>query len=118
MDTQEIIAATYARIKSMPNAGDWQGRHLRAFNSNPIAVSKSMPGCVVAMVEAWGRYADAHRKRYGSPIGDDGVLGWSWRTMGVSLRGLLNGETGNLDCGTMDTLICAIAAEHGVNFDE
>lgn len=50
-------------------------------------------------------YADWHFSRYGSKIGDDGVLGPAWAEVLKSLLTLLNGELGRLDGGTLDGLI-------------
>lgn len=50
-------------------------------------------------------YAHAHKSRYESAIGDDYILGPCWLKIADGLLGLLNGETGNLDCGTMDAAI-------------
>jgi predicted RNA methylase len=60
---------------------------------------------VVAMVKALAEYADAHRQRYGDPIRQDYILGEYWHMLGEALIGLLNGETGRLDCGTLDRTI-------------
>lgn len=38
-------------------------------------------------------------------IGEDYVLGPEWATIGRALLALLNGETGRLDCGTLDGII-------------
>ena len=42
---------------------------------------------------------------HGSPIGEDGVLGEYWAEWGKALRGLLNGDCGRLDCGSLDTVL-------------
>lgn len=120
--TQELIGQAHLFLNHkggrMPNTGDWQGRHCRAWNA-----ARAMPypygftAAIVHMIEAWGTYAEAHRARYGSPIGDDGVLGKAWADAGKALRRFLNGETGALDLETVDGLILAIAAEHGVSED-
>ncbi len=60
---------------------------------------------IVMMIEAWARYADQHAGRYESGIGDDGFLGPEWEQIGKSILALLNGECGDLDCGTVDALI-------------
>lgn len=69
---------------------------------------------ILVMLRGLRWYAEAHSKRYESPIGDDGVLGESWAQGLRALRGLLNGETGRFDCGTLDSEICALAKAHGV----
>lgn len=57
------------------------------------------------MFNGWVHYAQAHEAEFGSPIGEDYVLGPMWEDIGKSLLGLLNGEIGGLDGGTMDGLI-------------
>lgn len=61
-------------------------------------------------------YADHHAHQYdGSPVGDDYILGPCWVTMAKSILDLLNGETGRLDCGTLDQQIRRFAAANGVD---
>lgn len=60
---------------------------------------------IVQGINAWNAYAINHQARYNSPIGQDYVLGPTWQQWGLALRTLLNGETGDLDCGTLDTII-------------
>lgn len=60
---------------------------------------------IYRMVEGWLTYADAHQERYEDGIGGDFVLGKTWEVMGDSLLAMLNGETGRLDCGTLNTTI-------------
>lgn len=73
---------------------------------------------IVAFCRALNDYARTHLLRYGSPIGEDGVLGQDWEVMARALIGLLNGETGRLDCGTLDKAIRAMAKDAEVNLDE
>lgn len=44
-------------------------------------------------------------KDYGVSIADDYVLGPAWAEIGKSLRTLLNGDCGRLDCGTIDRIV-------------
>src|SRR5689334_8351849 len=96
--------------------GDWKERHnaavaLHADGKQPRFIGSADDHRVLAedsiarLLQAWARYADAHKGMYGSPIGEDGVLGDEWRTIGLALRGLLNGELGRLDGGTLDAFI-------------
>lgn len=57
---------------------------------------------LVMMLRGWVQYAGKHKNRYGSGIGEDGVLGAEWEEIGRGLLGLLNGETDGLDCGSID----------------
>lgn len=86
-------------------------RHLRAMQETRIERARhtttdptklELEAALVAMTKAWLMYARAHGTRYESAIGQDGVLGEYWNDIGIALRGLLNGETGRLDAGTMD----------------
>ncbi len=92
----------------MPNDNGWQDRHLKALKG-PI----NFETAIVAMLEGWARYADVHASRYESPIGDDGVLGAHWQEIGNSIRALLNGECGRLDCGTIDGFIVETLRSEG-----
>lgn len=65
------------------------------------------------MLLAWAGYAVAHRMRYESPIGDDGVLGPAWQAQGEALLTLLNGERGELDGGLCDRIVRAVLANEG-----
>lgn len=91
------------------NIGGWQERHMSA-----VLTGRGFERPIVRMIEHWLRYADLHQQRYESKIGDDGVLGQHWEQIGVGLLGLLNGETGNLDCGTLDGLIRDAMKDCGV----
>jgi hypothetical protein len=68
---------------------------------------------VVGMFKGWLAYAEAHAGSCGSIIGSDYVLGPEWEAIGQALLGLLNGETGRLDCGTLDREIRAALKEQG-----
>jgi hypothetical protein len=72
----------------------------------------------VKMYDGWRAYAQAHRYAYKSPIGDDYVLRVPWQAIGLSLLAMLNGETGRLDCGSMDKVIRQILAQEGCPADE
>jgi hypothetical protein len=64
------------------------------------------------MVRGWAKYADAHRARFETGIGDDYVLGPEWSAIGFALIGLLNGELGGFDGGTLDAFLRdSLAAE-------
>lgn len=59
-----------------------------------------------AMLFGWLKYADTHTRRYDDGIGNDGVLGPEWESIGKALKALLNGDIGGrLDAGTISTLI-------------
>lgn len=98
-DTTHIDQLLYPKLP-IGNIGNWQGRHLAAVMS-PRGAEKPF----VAMLKGWLEYADTHANRNEGSIGEDYVLGPEWETIGRSLVSLLNGETGRLDCGTLDSLI-------------
>ena len=94
--------------RRMPNTGDWQGRH-----DSAIDHPRGPEVALVGMLKGWQAYAESHQARYESAIGDDGVLGDQWRAIGEGIQGLLDGEIGRLDCGTLSTWITATMAECG-----
>lgn len=96
-----------AKPRVSGNTGNWQERHLAA-----VLAPRGPEAPLVGLIRAWLEYADQHKRRYQSGIGDDGVLGVNWSRIGRELRALLNGESGNLDCGTLNSVICgALQAE-------
>src|SRR3990167_5950262 len=100
-----------SRLNYVPNyAKEWGNRHLSAIR-NP---NKSEAG-IVGMLRAWLEYADQHKARFESGIGEDRFLGPEWATMGKSLRTLLNDELGRLDGGTLDSIICEALTAEGFN---
>lgn len=72
---------------------------------------------VTLLLSSWLTYADNHFERFDSKIGDGDILGEPWARIGVSIIQLLNGETGGLDCGTVDALIRDVLVDEGF-FDE
>lgn len=84
------------------------------------AVARTRAGfesAVMELLRALAEYADAHRDRYESEVGEDGVLGDHFEEIARGLLGLLNGETGRLDCGTLDGAIrklCKAAKVEGI----
>lgn len=69
------------------------------------------------MYDALWDYAEAHKRRYESVIGDDGVLGHAWIHSLRSLCDLLNGETGLIDCGAFDRKLRDMAELNGFTRD-
>jgi len=62
-------------------------------------------------------YARRHERRFESPIGEDYVLGPHWLDMCRAFRGLLDGETGRLDCGTLSTELRILVERAGMSLD-
>ena len=64
-------------------------------------------------IEGLATYADAHQKEFDSTISEDGVLGDYWLDIFKGVRGMLNGELGALDGGTLDTTLLGILEKAG-----
>jgi hypothetical protein len=88
--------------------GGWKGRHRMAILA-PVGPERS----IVGLLKGWIDYTNQHAARYESGIGDDGVLGPEWESIGRGILGLLNGESGRLDCGTLDSLIRNVLSSEG-----
>ena len=98
--------------------GEWAERHNAAFVGANFGYNRGFSAHICNMLLGWARYAEAHKDRYESPIGEDYFIGKAWADQGRALRTLLNGETGRLDCGTLDAFILNTAADHGVNLED
>ena len=70
-----------------------------------------------SMLKGWAGYADAAKARFESPIGEDYVLGPPWEAMGKTIIALLDGITGGLDCGDVDSFIRQCLTEEGFDGD-
>lgn len=87
----------------------WQQRHQAALE-NP-------QGCeipIVGLFQALDSYIDTYYKRYQQTVFEDGVLFEGVKEIANGLRILLNGETGRLDCGTLDARLGQILRTCGV----
>ena len=103
----------YNYIPDCPgNMGDWKGRHLDAV-FHPSLVEHPL----VQMIKGWTDYSEIHKVRFGSEIGEDCVLGDEWFAIGMAMLGLLNGDLGRLDGGTLDTIIRDNLTEQGFDCD-
>ena len=104
-DNKTQTASTY--LDKMWKSGEkhrndaWYRQHLTALHTP----REGFEGALVAMLQGWLLYADTVASTYGSGIGGDYVLGPQWAAIGHGLRGLLNGETGRLDCGLVDGIL-------------
>jgi hypothetical protein len=90
------------------NMNGWQERHLAAVKA-PAGPEIGL----VSLIDGWTEYANYHAARYETPIGNDTVLGPEWAAIGMAIRGLLNGESGRLDCGVLDGFILDTLATEG-----
>lgn len=83
-----------------------------------MSTKKAHEDALRKMLDGWMNYALAHQEEFDRCIGDDCVLGPAWKQIGVSLRTLLNGETGALDCGRVDGAILDVAKHNSANIEE
>lgn len=114
------MASMYAKDSGSNKTG-WDVRHNAAVDNAlataPTVQASSQESTVVRMLSAWAGYAKAHREKFESTIGEDYVLGPAWEEIGLGIRALLNGETGRLDCGTLDAFILDTLGGNGVSTD-
>lgn len=87
-------------------------RHMDAWAHPHSDHERAIKGMLLALAI----YADAHERAYDSPIGEDGVLGEHWKDMARAFLGMLNGEAGRFDCGTLDGCVRKLARQ--VGFEE
>jgi hypothetical protein len=69
------------------------------------------------MLHGWIEYAAAHKEAYETAVGEDYVIGDEWQAIGHALLGLLNGELGRMDAGTVDRLIRDTFVQNGFTRD-
>jgi hypothetical protein len=87
---------------------------VRARENDPASAHWAFLRLVTALAD----YSDAHRERFESSMGDDGFLGPAWLDILKGTRTLLNGETGRLDCGTVDSMLVRMAEAAGYEEEE
>jgi hypothetical protein len=78
---------------------------------------KGSESFIKGMIEAYAGLADASETN-GILLGEDGYFGEHATAMIEAMRASLNIDMGRLDCGTLDSLICALAKTSGVEIDE
>ena len=87
----------------------WWRNHLQAWSS-PRGVERGITGLFKAAAD----YADTHKARFETPIGEDYFLGTDgFLPLIKAIRVFLNGELGRLDGGTLDALLFAMLEEAG-----
>ena len=72
---------------------------------------------VKSMLSAAADYADNYERMYEQPLSSDYVLGPLWEDLLWSVRGLLDGETGGLDCGYACQCIVEMLEHQGFDPD-
>lgn len=68
---------------------------------------------LVTMLRGAAEYAETHRQRYESPLSCDYYIGENWHALGQAALALLNGDTGRLDCATVDGHLRALFEGEG-----
>lgn len=112
MTCMDMVALMIRDTASKDFRGNrWGARHVEAFQA-----ATGTPGAIAALVRDAAEYADGYRAAFGSDIGEDGVLGEEWARILRGIIGLLNGDCGQLDCGTLDSLLRDMARSQG--YDE
>ncbi len=75
----------------------WKDRHGDAVQYPRTPHERAL----VNMLRGWQQYASASEASLEWRIGDDCVLGPEWLAIGKAIKGLLDGEIGQLDGGTV-----------------
>ena len=83
-----------------PASGPWAERHNAA-----VLCPRASEAGILKACEALRIIATSYAENCDGPIGNDGVLGPCWADMARGVLGLLNGDCGRLDCGTVDHYI-------------
>jgi hypothetical protein len=86
----------------------WRDRH-----DDAMTAPRNFEVPIVHLYRALISYAAQHERRYESRIGEDFVLGPAWLAIARNLLRLLDGETGRLDCGTLDGDLRRLAVSVG-----
>jgi len=92
-------------LVQFPRSGDpdqapgYLGRHYQALQD-----PRGVESAIGLMRSGLLLYGSEYEDRYGadSLLGHDGVIGEAWLDMARGYLALLNGETGRLDCGSLD----------------
>lgn len=92
----------------LDNANGWHTRHRSA-----LTAPRGPETGIVHLLIGIERYAEEHKRRYESTIGDDGALGPAWGQLLDGVRSLLDGELGRLDGGSLWSHLDALARAHG-----
>ena len=96
------------KVAESTTANNWAYRHNKAV-ACPTKAEKGILDACSALEAMAGSHA---------AISQDGVLGDCWLKILHGVRGMLNGETGRLDCGTVDGWLVRLALEHGFTDEE
>lgn len=103
--------------ESLANIGGWQERHNAAIARAETTERNAHSTAFLKMFDGWVAYGETHKVEFGRLIGDDHFLGPVWLEIGKNLAQLLNGDTGQLDSGTLDAAIRNYATQQGFDLD-
>lgn len=98
----------FLTLVDMAEEAAFKGRRNSSETLMGLATSGPFDSALGELLRGLAQYADDHESRYGSPLGQDYVLGAAWETALRSAVALLNGETGRLDCGDVDGIARAL----------
>lgn len=105
-----VVAIPKAMVdKANRKPSDWRTQHGIAY----ATPNRGHERALVHLVQGLHEYARAHCARYESDVGGDGVLGPAFLDIARGVIALLNGESGRLDCGTLDSEIRDLLARSG-----
>ena len=114
---QAISLKVSDKLPDAVRCEEWAVRHNRAVICGHTTDGSHMLDPQLAIPKIFAelhRYARWHEWRYESKIAEDGEIGRrGWLPMLKGLRYLLNGETKDLDCGTVDGAILELAKAAG-----
>jgi hypothetical protein len=96
----------------MSKADTWQNRHDEAWRS-PRGNERTIADLIRTLI----RMADRYREQYEQAIGEDSYCGPVWLSIAQAAVAWLNTDVGRLDCGKLDSMIRAIAVDHGFTED-
>lgn len=109
MDCMDLIEKSLEKTQGKSFKGNsWGARHHACWRRGV-----GTAGAIANLVTSAAAYADEYARHFEGKIGDDGVLGDEWGRILRGIIGLLDGESGNLDCGTVDSLLREMARSQG-----
>lgn len=108
----EACADDQKRLRSLGYSTKHCQDHIRYFQQPRW---QELP--IVHLVKALATYGDAYRAEFDGEVGEDGVLADEWLAIAKATVALLDGPTGRLDCGRIDTLVRDLAEAVGFTRD-
>ena len=104
---------THLRPGGDRSSHQWAALHLDAWR-NPQGFELPL----WHLIRGLAQYGVRMQEQCGTKAGDDTVLGPAFKDIAEAILTLLNGNIGRFDGGTLDALVRAICAEHGVELDK